>query len=288
MPPRIRSSKFASLPRPAPSQYSCTRLQTITHNAPSSRQFSQTPCQQVTLRRRKFYEWLNGPGKQLKEPLPASTNYLGAYDKYGNLVRAGPGYQRGAAKPQEPGEKKLTENTNEAAASTEETKTPEGQESLETLEDAARKEQAEKKDDKQDDSVLPPETQEDLRPFPLNQYFRSQPVLSEELREAIYQRVKRDGATVSLASVEFGVSNERVGAVVRLKQMEKEWIAQVCFHVLLYPLPANDMMRHYKIRLVFRTTTWLHSINGSSASAERRQAFLLENTVTCRSSLTEY
>ncbi|KAF3045206.1 hypothetical protein E8E12_010698 [Didymella heteroderae] len=226
MPPRMRSSKFASLPRPAPSQSSRTRPQTITHNAPSSRQFSQTTSQQVTLRRRKFYEWLNGPGKQLKEPLPSSTNYLGAYDKYGNLVRAGPGYQRGAAKPQERGETKLTETTNEAAASTEETKPPEGQESLEALEDAARQEQAEKKDEAQDDSVLPPETQEDLRPFPLNQYFRSQPVLSEDLREAIYQRVKRDGATVSLASVEFGVSNERVGAVVRLKQMEKEWIAQ--------------------------------------------------------------
>lgn len=238
MPPRIRSSKFASLSRPAPNQPSCTRPQTITHSAPSSRQFSQTPCQQVTLRRRKFYEWLNGPGKQLKEPLPSSTNYLGAYDKYGNLVRAGPGYQRGAAKPKESGATKLTETTNEAATSTEETKSPEGQESLEALEDAARQEQAEEKDEKQDDSVLPPETQEDLRPFPLNSYFRSQPVLSEDLREAIYQRVKRDGATVSLASVEFGVSNERVGAVVRLKQMEKEWVAQVCLHVLLpFPLP---------------------------------------------------
>jgi hypothetical protein len=288
MPPRIRSSKFASLPRPAHSQSSCTRPQTITHNAPSSRQFSQTPCQQVTLRRRKFYEWLNGPGKQLKEPLPSSTNYLGAYDKYGNLVRAGPGYQRGAAKPQESGETKLTETTNEAVVSTEETKTPEGQESLEALEDAARKEQAEKKDEEQDDSVLPPETQEDLRPFPLNQYFRSQPVLSEDLREAIYQRVKRDGATVSLASVEFGVSNERVGAVVRLKQMEKEWVAQVCFYVLLLsPLPTSDMMRHYKIRLVFRTTTWLHSINRSFASAERRQTLQSKTQSHYRSSLTE-
>lgn len=189
------------------------------------------------------------------------------------MVRAGPGYQRGAAKPQEAGETKLTETTNEAAASTEETKTPEGQESLEALEDAARQEQAEKKDEAQNDSVLPPETQEDLRPFPLNQYFRSQPVLSEDLREAIFQRVKRDGATVSLASVEFGVSNERVGAVVRLKQMEKEWIAQVCFYLfLLSPFFYNDMMRHYKIRLVFRTTTWLHNVNRSSASAERRQA----------------
>ncbi|KZM23481.1 uncharacterized protein EKO05_0000256 [Ascochyta rabiei] len=227
MPPRMRSSKFSSLPRPSPSQ-SSTRPQSITQSAQPSRQFSQTPCQQVTLRRRKFYEWLNGPGRQLKEPIPKSTNYLGAYDRYGNLVRAGPWYQRGAAKPQEEGQTKLTETTNEAAASTDEAKTPEGQESLDELESAARQADKKKADaaGKQDNSRLPPETAEDLRPFPLNQYFRSQPVLSEDLREAIYQRVKRDGATVSLASVEFGVSNERVGAVVRLKQMEKEWVAQ--------------------------------------------------------------
>lgn len=145
------------------------------------RHFSQTSCLKVTLRRRKFYEWLNGPGRQLREPIPDSTNYLGAYDKYGNLVRAGPGWRR--------------DGTGKIAT---ETKT----------------------------GKLPPETAEDLRPFPLNQYFRSQSVLSEDLREAIYKRVMKDGATVSLASVEFGVSNERVGAVVRLKQMEKEWVAQ--------------------------------------------------------------
>lgn len=275
MPPRIRSSKFSSLPRPTPSQSSSTRPQVITQNVQSSRQFSQTPCQQATLRRRKFYEWLNGPGRQLKEPLPDSTNYLGAYDRYGNLVRAGPGYQRGAAKPQVEGETKLTETTNEAAASTEEVKTPEGQESLEELESAARKEDAAKKDAKDDNSKLPPETAEDLRPFPLNQYFRSQPVLSEDLREAIYQRVKRDGATVSLASVEFGVSNERVGAVVRLKQMEKEWVAQVCLNSLFTAPFPYDMMRHYKIRLVFKTPTWFQNVNKSSALAERQRSLRL-------------
>jgi hypothetical protein len=155
---------------------------------------------------------------------------------------------------------------------------PEGQESADALESAIRQGEADAKEAKtkgkeeQDDSKLPPETAEDLRPFPLNQYFRSQPVLSEELREAIYQRVKRDGATVSLASVEFGVSNERVGAVVRLKQMEKEWVAQVCFvfrFFALLPAPPHDMMRPYKIRLVLKTPTWLQNI--SYALAERHQ-----------------
>lgn len=125
-------------------------------------------------------------------------------------------------------------------------KAPEGQEDLDEMEAKVLEGEAKENDAKsekkkpKDPSKLPPETAEDLRPFPLNQYFRSQPVLSEDLREAIYNRVKRDGATVSLASVEFGVSNERVGAVVRLKQMEKEWVAQVC---LLPLLPSYDMMR---------------------------------------------
>jgi hypothetical protein len=124
-------------------------------------------------------------------------------------------------------------------AETDAVKAPEGQESADALESAIRQGEADAKakgKEEQDDSKLPPETAEDLRPFPLNQYFRSQPVLSEELREAIYQRVKRDGATVSLASVEYGVSNERVGAVVRLKQMEKEWVAQVCLLFSLFAL----------------------------------------------------
>lgn len=227
MPPRVRSARFSTTATSPLTSCPSAQSQRITLPSRPSRQFSSTPCQQITLRRRKFYEWINGPGLALKDPLPGSTNYLGAYDKFGNLVRAGPGWRRGgdvASQTQEqpvPEDEKLAE---EAA--------PSGQENLAELEAAIRSGEAEARDDKptkksqEDDTKLPPETAEDLRPYPLNPYFRSQSVLSEELREAIYQRVKKDGATVSLASVEFGVSNERVGAVVRLKQMEKEWVAQ--------------------------------------------------------------
>ncbi|KAI4650937.1 hypothetical protein J4E93_003294 [Alternaria ventricosa] len=232
MPPRLRCQNFSTPATPSQAtQCLAARPQVAWSPSRHSRHFSQTPCPQITLRRRKFYEWLNGPGRQLKEPIPDSTNYLGAYDKYGNLVRAGPGWRRdGGAKAaasteaeQAGAEAKAEETTAKA--------TPAGQESLDALDAAIQSGAAEEKDTKKpkeadDDSKLPPETAEDLRPFPLNQYFRSQPVLSEDLREAIWRRVKKDGATVSLASVEFGVSNERVGAVVRLKQMEKEWIAQ--------------------------------------------------------------
>jgi len=181
------------------------------------------------MRRRKFYEWMNGPGRALKEPLPGATNYLGAYDKFGNLIRAPIGWQRGGAVAPKIPEQSASQD-DKAAKET----APSDQQNLDDLEAAIQTGEADAQDAKldegatQDDNQLPPETKEDLQPFPLNPYFRSQPVLSEELREAIYQRVKRDGATVPLASVEYGVSNERVGAVVRLKQMEKEWIAQVC------------------------------------------------------------
>ncbi|CAI9629035.1 hypothetical protein GT037_001627 [Alternaria burnsii] len=231
MPPRLRCSNFSTPAAPSQvTQCFATRPQPVSSSSRHSRQFSQTPCPQITLRRRKFYEWLNGPGRNLKEPIPDSTNYLGAYDKYGNLVRAGPGWKRdggakaaASTKPEQAGIEAKAEGTTEA--------TPAGQENLDDLEAAIQSGAAEQKENKkpspkEDDSKLPPETAEDLRPFPLNQYFRSQPVLSEDLREAIWRRVKKDGATVSLASVEFGVSNERVGAVVRLKQMEKEWVAQ--------------------------------------------------------------
>ncbi|KAH7558945.1 hypothetical protein BM1_05082 [Bipolaris maydis] len=231
MPPRLQASKFSAPAVPQISSCSVARPHTPSLPVRSSRQFSQTPCAQVTLRRRKFYEWLNGPGRQLKEPIPGSTNYLGAYDKFGNLVRAGPGWRKDGAAKAATLNKTDTSNAEPQADKPAEEKTPEAQENLDELEAAIRSSDAEnkemsKKGEEADDGKLPPETAEDLRPFPLNQYFRSQPVLSEDLREAIYNRVKKEGATVSLASVEFGVSNERVGAVVRLKQMEKEWVAQ--------------------------------------------------------------
>lgn len=172
-------------------------------------------------------------------------------------MRAGPNWRRpesGATQTPQgktEGESVTTTSTPRATTSDDATEesTPSGQENLDALEAAVREGEAEESDAKNaanDDSKLPPETAEDLRPFPLNQWFRSQPVLSEELREAIYKRVQKEGATVSLASVEFGVSNERVGAVVRLKQMEKEWVAQVRY-IHKFPYTQScDMMRHLK------------------------------------------
>lgn len=63
----------------------------------------------------------------------------------------------------------------------------------------------------------------DLVPFPLNKSFRSQAVLSEELREEVWSRIMTEGKSVRQVSAELGVEMARVGAVVRLLEIEKEW-----------------------------------------------------------------
>jgi hypothetical protein len=74
---------------------------------------------------------------------------------------------------------------------------------------------------------LAKETKEDLRPFPLNQHFVSESVLSEPLRQEIWKRVKVDGKSVRTVSVELGVEMRRVGAVVRLVEVERRMRADV-------------------------------------------------------------
>ena len=69
----------------------------------------------------------------------------------------------------------------------------------------------------------PPETNRDLRVFPANPSFLSQPVLSEGFRESIWERIMKEGQSVREVSAQMGVEMSRVGAVVRLKEIEKEW-----------------------------------------------------------------
>ncbi|KAI9844168.1 MAG: hypothetical protein M1837_005768 [Sclerophora amabilis] len=150
-----------------------------------------------------MFRWLNGPGSKFREPLAGSTNYLSAYDNDGNLKRA--------KKEREP--KKGREAEDQQSAE-DESGILEG---IEQQEMRGEKNIAGSKE-------LPPEGPQDLRPYPLNQAFRSQPVLSEELREEVYRRVVKMGRSVQVVSAELGVEMNRVGAVVRLKTIEKNWV----------------------------------------------------------------
>jgi Eukaryotic mitochondrial regulator protein len=82
------------------------------------------------------------------------------------------------------------------------------------------------------------------RPFPLNRHFFSQPVLSNALRNEIWKRVKVDGKSVRTVSVEMGVEMRRVGAVVRLVEVEKRMRKEVCllpmFSLLHKPFVMNS------------------------------------------------
>ncbi|KAI5802653.1 eukaryotic mitochondrial regulator protein-domain-containing protein [Pyronema domesticum] len=87
------------------------------------------------------------------------------------------------------------------------------------------------------------------RPFPLNPFFRSHPVLSEELKNHIHELVTVRGRSVRSVSARLGVSLERVGAVVRLKEVEKKWIEEgkpvatyltKALHTMLKVTPLSD------------------------------------------------
>jgi len=80
-----------------------------------------------------------------------------------------------------------------------------------------------------DDGKIPAESRGDLAPYPLNRDFISQPVLSDELRQEIWARVMAEGKSVRQVSAELKVEMRRVGAVVRLLEVEKEWERAVSY-----------------------------------------------------------
>jgi hypothetical protein len=63
-------------------------------------------------------------------------------------------------------------------------------------------------------------------PFPDNPMFRSQPVLSEEAKEMIWGEVK-SGQPIKAVSAKFGVDIRRVAAVVRLREVQENMVAEV-------------------------------------------------------------
>jgi hypothetical protein len=212
MPPRIafRTSNAQSTAVISP----------IRQRASSLRCFSSTPSRQArqTLTRRKFWAWLNGPGQNFKHPLPGSTNYVGAYNPRWTLSRLrDDDDKRGSRKRRYEGEGEENDDVfgDGEDATEQELRGNDGASDIEAL-------QLEKFG-----KVLPKEKGRDLNPFPENQYFKSQSVLSEETRELIYEKVAKNGEKILNVSASFGVSMARVAAVVRMKDIEKQWVKEV-------------------------------------------------------------
>lgn len=82
------------------------------------------------------------------------------------------------------------------------------------------------------------------KPFPLNPVFVSESVLSEELRNEIYEQVVNKGKSVKTVSVMFGVDMRRIGAVVRLVELEKRMKAEVSCMALSLSLCWHNMVFH--------------------------------------------
>jgi hypothetical protein len=193
------------------------------------RHFSSTPSLPQTKLREQFWVWLRGPGENFRYPLPGSTNYLSAYDKRGNLLR-----NRGQEKNRKD-ESAVEKSLDEALTADEE-----------ALEAAAT--QTEK------DYKLPKETLDDLRPFPLNRNFTSQSILSEDLRNEIWDRVQQQGKSVRQVSIEMGVDMRRVAAVVRLVEVERRMKAEVSTRPYHSVFPHPISMMNNQNRLVFQTS----------------------------------
>ena len=77
--------------------------------------------------------------------------------------------------------------------------------------------------------------QEDM-PFPDNPLFKSQPVLNEPMKNMIYEKVILKGNSLKAVSAEMNVDVRRVAAVVRMKEIEKQWKVEVSRVNSLYHL----------------------------------------------------
>ena len=169
-----------------------------------------------------MFRWLSGPGEVFKQPLPGSTNYLNAYDGSGNLLRA------------------RNEDLGRGNGS--------DQKQMENDEEDKDEEKFGNRSKPRNEKVgLPKEGAEDLVPFPMNRAFRSQAVLSEELKDAIWKRVMEDGKSVRDVSATLGVEMRRVAAVVRLKGVEKNWENQVC-HTVCHPFACQTITDLFMMR----------------------------------------
>lgn len=173
--------------------------------AQPSRSFSTTLRQeQRTTRARKgLFRWLTSQGESLRNPLEGSTNYLGAYNKEGKLKRVVTAAANGSDKD---GDKGKSRDKNSRS------------------------------------SELPPESARDRVPFPLNPQFVSEPVLSETFRDQIWRQIMREGKSVREVSVAMKVEMARVGAVVRLKEVELEWQRIVSSPTHLIPHSSLDFL----------------------------------------------
>lgn len=88
-------------------------------------------------------------------------------------------------------------------------------------------------------------------------------MLSESARELIWEKVMLKGEPMKSVSAELGVDIRRIGAVVRLKEVEKDWISNVSIYLVFLQYfchpPASRMMIPNKNSISLEDKhPWLH------------------------------
>jgi hypothetical protein len=195
--------------------------------------------------RDEMYQWLLGKGDKFKNPSPNGPNYLDApfAPKKGN-AKGKDGDLRGKTPMEEvteaigqldevPASPEVDTDSATQAGSGKMSDEEEYYDTMNRLK-KARGSKSSRRDD----------LEVNLQPFPQNPHFISEPVLSEDLKEAIYKDVKMENRTVRETSEHYKVSMERVGAVVRMKQMERDWLEQVRQHRALHPFFHCDELQN--------------------------------------------
>ncbi|PWY91390.1 hypothetical protein BO94DRAFT_533531 [Aspergillus sclerotioniger CBS 115572] len=87
-----------------------------------------------------------------------------------------------------------------------------------------------------------PEELVEKRIFPYNAHYRSETILSEELRSEIHDRVVNQKKSVRAVSVELNVDMRRVAAVVRLVELENRMKEQGKHLALPYARAIHEMV----------------------------------------------
>ncbi|KAK4188987.1 eukaryotic mitochondrial regulator protein-domain-containing protein [Podospora australis] len=88
------------------------------------------------------------------------------------------------------------------------------------------------------------------QPFPLNEHFISEPVLSDDARQRIWDAVMVDGLPLKAVSAQFSVDVRRIAAVLRLLKIQKRqeatgspFIARPYAKTIMKMLPRAHLVR---------------------------------------------
>lgn len=73
-----------------------------------------------------------------------------------------------------------------------------------------------------------------LKPFPMNPYYKNESVLNNATQELIWNKVMLENMSIKAVSAMMSVDMRRVAAVVRLKEVEKQWMQEGKFLALPY------------------------------------------------------